>query len=777
MSTTSNLKNPLVIRQGSTQDWGNDFWPTIDNSIVNPKNQLSKELLKLKIFPLRMRLYNSKLTVIYYKWYQRVFKSRVHLRHYRYLKKHLIHYIQKKGNFQGGIRRKRKGKKRYSIKKYWNQFKVSQYHVIRARNCKKLFNYRKKRGVKTLKKYLHRKFIEKKKIKKYKKQLKKWFKHREKYVKYANQALVNKQKKRKVKNQVIDANYKVVKIEPLSLSQKLITKVKKKCLTKQQLKKQKLAGPTKKVKKYTENLDSSLKRILLVKKLRKGLRIINAKNISFKTPQIFLNKLNKKYLNDLLLFLKKKRGRGYRFNKYRYFTYNKLFPKNAIISKELKAIQDFSKLLIQSKTLKKNNLGLKWKPFKKRIFNRPLKHKKVYKLLVKKKVVKNSYLQLLKKTFHKRIGNPWTLKMGVKNIDLLWLLKRGFRLFHHSQNIKSNKNKLYSIKKDSIITFNKIKFTKNKYELNKSKFKFNNFRSKKDFIPYNKFKFKNKSWVQIEKGNNFKKSWQKRKNFSHWNKNCWTPWWMRLKTIRRCRLNKRIKKSILTKKIHIFSRKFKCKWKRRAIYLKVRRKLKINSYMKFRKYCRYITNYCIPSLTLWELRSIFSQLSLEIKNIALINIFKTGVNVRKLSYLLISKNFNINDFLRKIKFLKYSVDAALLHLLVLTGQANSNVISYLIAQMLARNAPKKKQRALISIIRQIQNLVITYIRRSYLKSLIDPLILRVKITGKLAGSLRTRNYFIGPRHLPLHSIAHPIETSQAMVNTKYGIFTIRVWCW
>jgi hypothetical protein len=29
----------------------------------------------------------------------------------------------------------------------------------------------------------------------------------------------------------------------------------------------------------------------------------------------------------------------------------------------------------------------------------------------------------------------------------------------------------------------------------------------------------------------------------------------------------------------------------------------------------------------------------------------------------------------------------------------------------------------------------------------------------------------------LHTISHPIEVTQSMVNTKYGIFTVRVWCW
>jgi hypothetical protein len=94
--------------------------------------------------------------------------------------------------------------------------------------------------------------------------------------------------------------------------------------------------------------------------------------------------------------------------------------------------------------------------------------------------------------------------------------------------------------------------------------------------------------------------------------------------------------------------------------------------------------------------------------------------------------------------------------------------------MLARNAAKKKQRALVVYFRKLQRTVLTHARRYFLKLLVDPVILRIKITGKLAGSLRTRNFFIGPRHLPLHSIARPIETSQTMVNTKYCIFTVRV---
>jgi hypothetical protein len=116
----------------------------------------------------------------------------------------------------------------------------------------------------------------------------------------------------------------------------------------------------------------------------------------------------------------------------------------------------------------------------------------------------------------------------------------------------------------------------------------------------------------------------------------------------------------------------------------------------------------------------------------------------------------------------------LLHLFVLTRQANSNVISYLVGVMLARNAAKKKQRSLINNLRKLQKVAVMHARRYFLKLLVNPVILRIKITGKLAGSLRTRNYFIGPRHLPLHTISHPIEVTQSMVNTKYGIFTVRV---
>lgn len=65
--STSNLKNPIVIRQGVTQGLDSQLWPLIDNSIVDPQNRLSKELLKLKIFPLRMKNVNSKFTVIFYK--------------------------------------------------------------------------------------------------------------------------------------------------------------------------------------------------------------------------------------------------------------------------------------------------------------------------------------------------------------------------------------------------------------------------------------------------------------------------------------------------------------------------------------------------------------------------------------------------------------------------------------------------------------------------------------------------------------------------------------
>jgi ribosomal protein S3 len=160
-----------------------------------------------------------------------------------------------------------------------------------------------------------------------------------------------------------------------------------------------------------------------------------------------------------------------------------------------------------------------------------------------------------------------------------------------------------------------------------------------------------------------------------------------------------------------------------------------------------------------------------------VNIFATSPAMRKVTYLALSSHTEINLFLRSVRFLKYAIDALLLHLFVLTRLVHSNIVSYLVAEMLARNAAPRLQRFLVNNIRRLLRTVTTYARRYYLKSLVNPAILRIKITGKLAGSLRTRNYFIGPRHLPLHTIAHSIEVSSAMVNTKYGIFTVRVWCW
>ena len=76
--------------------------------------------------------------------------------------------------------------------------------------------------------------------------------------------------------------------------------------------------------------------------------------------------------------------------------------------------------------------------------------------------------------------------------------------------------------------------------------------------------------------------------------------------------------------------------------------------------------------------------------------------------------------------------------------------------MLARNAAPRLQRFLVNNIRRLLRTATTYARRYFLKSLVNPTVLRIKITVKLAVSLITRNYFIGPRYLPLHTIAHSI---------------------
>jgi hypothetical protein len=122
--STSNLKNPIVIRQGVTQGLDGQLWPLIDNSIVDPQNRLSKELLKLKIFPIRMKNVNSKFTIIFYKWFQRVYKSKSYRRHHRRLRKNLKIFL-------------RKGKRQ---KKYINLFKIdSQYRLLNKKNIKPYF--------------------------------------------------------------------------------------------------------------------------------------------------------------------------------------------------------------------------------------------------------------------------------------------------------------------------------------------------------------------------------------------------------------------------------------------------------------------------------------------------------------------------------------------------------------------------------------------------------------------------------------------------------------
>lgn len=101
---------------------------------------------------------------------------------------------------------------------------------------------------------------------------------------------------------------------------------------------------------------------------------------------------------------------------------------------------------------------------------------------------------------------------------------------------------------------------------------------------------------------------------------------------------------------------------------------------RFRAKCHYITDYCVPSLVLLYLNSIVVNcLDLSVKSVSLVNIFTTSTAMRKLTYLILSSHPEINLFLRSVRFLKYSVDALLLHLFVLTRLVHSNIVSYLVA--------------------------------------------------------------------------------------------------
>jgi hypothetical protein len=68
-----------------------------------------------------------------------------------------------------------------------------------------------------------------------------------------------------------------------------------------------------------------------------------------------------------------------------------------------------------------------------------------------------------------------------------------------------------------------------------------------------------------------------------------------------------------------------------------------------------------------------------VKSVSLVNIFATSPAMRKVTYLALSSHTEINLFLRSVRFLKYAIDALLLHLFVLTRLVHSNIVSYLVA--------------------------------------------------------------------------------------------------
>jgi hypothetical protein len=256
------------------------------------------------------------------------------------------------------------------------------------------------------------------------------------------------------------------------------------------------------------------------------------------------------------------------------------------------------------------------------------------------------------------------------------------------------------------------------------------------------------------------------------------PWWLFAKTIwRKANLVSGSKfRQLDTKKNFFYRRRFRRFWKQRVRWLALRRKWRLNKFKKFKHYCDKIKNYYVSSLTRWHITNKLINFKSELTQVSLLNVFRSWPATTKLNYSNVAKNKEFSNFLFASKALKYSIDALLLHMLVLTNHAHSIILSYLIAQMLARNSPKKKQRAVVYNLRKLQSAVSSNLKRRA-DSHLSLALLVIKITGKLAGSLRTRNFFMRPRTLPLHTIAHPVEASVAMVNTKYGTFTVRVWKW
>lgn len=675
--STSNLKNPIVIRQGVTQGLDGQLWPLIDNSVVDPQNRLSKELLKLKIFPIRMKNVNSKFTIIFYKWFQRVYKSKSYRKHHRRLRKNLKVFL-------------RKGKRQ---KKYANLFKIdSQYRLLNKKNIKPYF-------------YANR--IKKRRnlaVRKEKNFLKLFLKFPQKYAKKK----VHQSKKQKFSDNrnVIDADFKVVKTVAVSPRNKRGGKsnarLKKKQLTK-------------------------LKKKFYIKRLNALFWFKDKKLAS--TPFWILQKL---YKDSRVFFqlVKKPLGRYVGPFKKRFF-YNLLFKSK----KKDKSV--FNKKKRRKNNLLKSNEQVSWRILL-------LKKKRLRKKKFKSKKFR------LKKNFILRINKPWRQKKKKQNFVNRFIMS-------HSGRRSFSKTNFFWGKKGA------------KTGLNQQ----TNYFKRSDNWKELSGKKKRRAW--------FFRGKQRVGFFQNKQRDTYPPQlrWLRFYGIdRKKETVKNSKTNLFTKKMLRYTRRFYSAWRKRILFFGGRRKKRRNRFIKFRNYCRYVTRYCIPGLVAWELSSIFSKTDQNgIRSISLINIFNTYKGMQKMSYWRLSQNNELGNFLRSIKFLKHSVDAVLLHLFVLTRQANSNVISYLIGVMLARNAAKKKQRSLINNLRKLQKVVITHARRYFLKLLVNPVILRIKITGKLAGSLRTRNYFIGPRHLPLHTISHPIEVTQSMVNTKYGIFTVRVWCW
>jgi len=665
--STSNLKNPIVIRQGVTQGLDSQLWPLIDNSIVDPQNRLSKELLKLKIFPLRMKNVNSKFTVIFYKWFQRVYKSKSYRRHHRRLRKNLKVFL-------------RKDKRQ---KKYVNLFKIdSQYRLLNKKNIKPHFytdRVKKRRNLA---------------VRKEKKFLKLFLKFPQKYAKKK----IHQSKKQKFSDNknIIDADFKVVKTVTVPPRRKPNVRLKKKQLVK-------------------------LKKKFYIKKLNALSWFKDTKLVS--TPFWVLQKL---YKDSRIFFqLKKKPLSHYVGSFKKRFFYNLLFK-----SKKNKA-------LFNKKQVRKNDAKVSWQTLL------------LKKRRLRKKKFKNKRFRL-KKKFILRISKPWRRKKKQQNFVNRFIKNHlGRRHFSKTKAFWGKKEAKTGLKQQT----NDFKRSDNWKELSSKK--------------------KRRAW--------FFRGKQRVGFFQNKQRYMYPPQlrWLRFYGIDRKKgAIKNSKSSLLTKKIFRYTRRFYNAWHKRILFFGGRRKKRRNRFIKFRNYCRYVTRYCVPGLVAWELSSIFSKTEQNgIRSISLINIFNTGKGMQKMSYWRLSQNNELGNFLRSIKFLKHSVDAVLLHLFVLTRQANSNVISYLVGVMLARNAAKKKQRSLINNLRKLQKVAVMHARRYFLKLLVNPVILRIKITGKLAGSLRTRNYFIGPRHLPLHTISHPIEVTQSMVNTKYGIFTVRVWCW